>query len=92
MAAPKVIYRGEFAAERLPKARALGANGFSHLRRRVDGVDAALAMSQRDISYEREREAYFFFLRAAGFLEGALRFFFAKSCDTSTSSSSSSET
>ena len=68
------------------------ANGFSHLRRRVDGVDAALAMSQRDISYEREREAYFFFLRAAGFLEGALRFFFAKSCDTSTSSSSSSET
>ena len=24
-------------------------------------------MSQRDISYEREREAYFFFLRAAGF-------------------------
>ena len=40
----------------------------------------------------RGREAYFFFLRAAGFLDGALRFFFAKSCDTSTSSSSSSET
>ena len=40
----------------------------------------------------RGEEAYFFFLRAAGFLDGALRFFFAKSCDTSTSSSSSSET
>ena len=70
--------------------------GFGHgWRLEIASPSLRTSPSDRDESARhklRGEEAYFFFLRAAGFLEGALRFFFAKSCDTSTSSSSSSET